>query len=150
MRSLRYTELVGERRASTANSSSSGFRSQSTVTKYVARNGRGRSQTWKTVLRNHAPDIAATDMFIVPTVGFKLLYGIVIMRLDRRRLVWTNATTNPNADWNGRRLGVAIGGTRRKPVLIAAGVIVLGVLFAELDRGSQKPSETEFVAVGVN
>jgi hypothetical protein len=38
----------------------------------------------------------------------------------------------------------------RKPVLIAAGVIVLGVLFAELDRGSQKPSETEFVAVGVN
>jgi hypothetical protein len=39
---------------------------------------------------------------------------------------------------------------RRKPVLIAAGVIVLGVLFAELDRGSQKPSETKFVAVGVN
>jgi hypothetical protein len=30
------------------------------------------------------------DMFVVPTVGFKLLYGIVIMRLDRRRLVWTN------------------------------------------------------------
>jgi hypothetical protein len=48
------------------------------------------------------------------------------------------------------RLGVALGGTRRKPVLIAAGVIVLGVLFAELERGSQRPSETEFVAVGVN
>jgi hypothetical protein len=56
----------------------------------------------------------------------------------------------PSASWNGRGLGVALGGTRRKPVLIAAGVIVLGVLFAELDRGSQKTSETEFVAVGVN
>jgi hypothetical protein len=39
----------------------------------------------------------------------------------------------PSTSWNGRRLGVALGGTRRKPVLIAVGVIVLGVLFAELD-----------------
>jgi hypothetical protein len=34
-------------------------------------------------LRNHAPDIAAMNMFVVPTIGFKLLYAIVIMRLDR-------------------------------------------------------------------
>ena len=38
------------------------------------------------------------DMFVVPTIGFKLLYGIVIMRLHRRCLVWTNATTNPTAE----------------------------------------------------
>jgi transposase InsO family protein len=50
-------------------------------------------------LRNHAPDIAAMDIFVVPTIGLKLLYGIVIMRLDRRRLVWTNVTTNPTAEW---------------------------------------------------
>ena len=42
------------------------------------------------------------------------------------------------------------GGDLRKRVLIAAGVIVLGVLFAELDSRSQRASETEFVAVGVN
>jgi hypothetical protein len=33
------------------------------------------SQGWKTFLRNHAPDIAAMDLFVVPTIGFKLLYG---------------------------------------------------------------------------
>jgi transposase InsO family protein len=77
---------------------------QSTVAKYMAKSGRGRSQTWKTFLCNHAPDISAMDMFVVPTVGFKLLYGIVIMRLDRRRLVWTNATTNPTAEWIARQI----------------------------------------------
>jgi hypothetical protein len=45
------------------------------------------SQGWSTFLRNHAPDIAAMDFFVVPTIGFKLLYGFVIIRLDRRDLV---------------------------------------------------------------
>jgi hypothetical protein len=33
------------------------------------------SQGWRTFLRNHAPDIAAMDLFVVPTIGFKRLYG---------------------------------------------------------------------------
>jgi hypothetical protein len=77
---------------------------QSTVAKYMAKRGRGRSQTWKTFLRNHAPDIAVIDLFVVPTIGFKLLYGIVIMRLDRRRLLWTDVTTNPTAEWIARQI----------------------------------------------
>ena len=44
------------------------------------------SQGWRTFLRNHAPDIAAMDLFVVPTIGFKLLYGFVIVRIDRREL----------------------------------------------------------------
>jgi transposase InsO family protein len=70
----------------------------------MAKSGRGRSQTWKTFLSNHAPDISAMDMFVVPTIGFKLLYAVVIMRLDRRRLVWTNVTTNPTAEWIARQI----------------------------------------------
>jgi len=50
------------------------------------------SQGWRTFLRNHAPDIAATDLFVVPTIGFDLLYALVIVRLDRRDLVWINVT----------------------------------------------------------
>ncbi len=57
------------------------------------------SQSWKTFLHNHAPDIAAIDLFVVPTIGFKLLYGLVIIHLERRRLIWTNVTTNPTAEW---------------------------------------------------
>jgi transposase InsO family protein len=62
------------------------------------------SQGWRTFLRNHAPDIAAMDLFIVPTIGFDLLYAFVIARLDRRDLVWINVTTNPTAEWIARQL----------------------------------------------
>ena len=44
------------------------------------------------------------DLFVVPTIGFNLLYGFVIVRLDRRELVWTNVTTNPTAEWIVRQL----------------------------------------------
>ena len=62
------------------------------------------SQGWKTFLRNHAPDIAAIDLFVVPTIGFKLLYGLVIIHLERRHLVWTNVTANPTAEWIARQI----------------------------------------------
>src|ERR1700716_401827 len=62
------------------------------------------SQEWRTFLRNHAPDIAAMDLFVVPTIGFKLLYGFVILRLDRRDLVWIGVTTNPTAEWVARQI----------------------------------------------
>jgi hypothetical protein len=55
-------------------------------------------------LRNHAPDIAAMDLFVVPTVGFDLLYAIVIVRLARRDLVWINVTANPTAEWIARQI----------------------------------------------
>ena len=48
---------------------------QSTVAKYMARSGRGRSQTWKTFLHNHAAGIGAMDFLVVPTAGFRLLFS---------------------------------------------------------------------------
>src|ERR1700720_3317440 len=75
---------------------------QSTVAKYMVKRRGPPSQGWKTFLRNHAPDIAAMDLFAVPTIGFKLLYGFVIVRIDRRDLVWINVTTNPTAEWIAR------------------------------------------------
>ena len=59
------------------------------------------------VSANHAPDIAAIDLFVVPTIGFELLYALVIVRLDRRQLVWINVTTNPTAEWIARQLAEA-------------------------------------------
>jgi hypothetical protein len=57
-----------------------------------------------TFLRNHAPDIAAMDLFVVPTIGFKLVYGFMNVRLDRRDIVWINVTTNPTAEWVARQI----------------------------------------------
>ncbi|MGA6931593.1 MAG: hypothetical protein WBZ35_19970 [Pseudolabrys sp.] len=62
------------------------------------------SQGWRTFLRNHAPNIAAMDLFVVPTIGFDLLYAFVIVRLGRRDLVWINVSTNPTAEWIARQL----------------------------------------------
>jgi hypothetical protein len=62
------------------------------------------SQGWLTFLRNHSPDIAAMDLFVVPTIGFDLLYAFIIVSLDRRDLVWINVTANPTAEWLARQL----------------------------------------------
>jgi transposase InsO family protein len=77
---------------------------QSSVAKYMVKRLGPPSQGWRTFLRNHAPDIAAMDLFVVPTIGFNLLYAFVIVRLDRRDLVWINVTTNPTAEWIARQL----------------------------------------------
>ena len=77
---------------------------QSSVAKYMVKRWTPPSQGWRTFLRNHAPDIAATDLFVVPTVGFDLLYAFVIVRLDRRDLVWINVTVNPTAEWVARQI----------------------------------------------
>src|SRR5437899_5162360 len=77
---------------------------QSTVAKYMARSGRGRSQTWKTFLDNHSAGIGAMDFLIVPTVGFKLLFVLVILRHERRRLISLSVTANPTAEWIARQI----------------------------------------------
>jgi transposase InsO family protein len=78
---------------------------QSTVARYMAKPGDGRSgQSWSTFLRNHLPDIAAIDLFVVPTIGFRLLYALVIVRLARRELVWINVTAHPSADWIAQQI----------------------------------------------
>ena len=59
---------------------------QSSVAKYMVKRPGRPSQGWRTFLCNHAPDIAAMDLFVVPTIGFDLLYAFVIVRLDRRKL----------------------------------------------------------------
>jgi transposase InsO family protein len=77
---------------------------QSTVAKYMVKRSGPPSQGWRTFLQNHAPDIAAMDLFVVPTINFSLLYAFVIVRLDRRELVWANVTQNPTAEWIARQI----------------------------------------------
>jgi transposase InsO family protein len=77
---------------------------QSSVAKYMVKRRGPPSQGWRTFLRNHAPEIAAMDFFVVPTIGFDLLYAFVIVRIDRRDLVWVNVTKNPTAEWVARQI----------------------------------------------
>ena len=74
-----------------------------TVSRYLARirpePTKAKSQTWVTFLKNHARNIVAVDMFVVPTIRFQVLYIFIILSLERRRLVFANVTTNPSAEW---------------------------------------------------
>jgi hypothetical protein len=78
---------------------------QSSVAKYMVKRREPPSQGWRTFLHNHASEVAAMDFFVVPTIGFDLLYAFVILRLDRRELVWINVTRrNPTAEWVARQI----------------------------------------------
>jgi transposase InsO family protein len=69
----------------------------------VKRPGRP-GQSWATFLRNHAEGIVAADLFVVPTVGFKLLYCLVFLAHGRRKLVHHAVTAHPTAEWISRQM----------------------------------------------
>jgi transposase InsO family protein len=77
---------------------------ESTVGRYLPKRGQPPSQGWKTFLRNHAAGIASIDLFVVRTISFRLLYGLVILRYARRRLVTVSVTSNPTAEWIAGRV----------------------------------------------
>ena len=62
------------------------------------------SQTWRSFLDNHLADLAAIDFFIVPTVTFRVLYVLLIMSHDRRRIVHFNVSTSPSARWTAQQV----------------------------------------------
>ncbi len=77
---------------------------QSTVAKYMVKGRRPPSQSWKTFLTNHADGIASVDFFVVSTAACKLLFGLVMLRHDRRRLAHIAVTANPTAEWIARQV----------------------------------------------
>jgi hypothetical protein len=82
---------------------------QTSVAKYMARRRGPPSQGWKTFLRNHADGVAAMDLFVVPTVSFRLLYGLLIMGHGRRQILWLGVTAHPTAEWIANQLTAACG-----------------------------------------
>jgi len=53
------------------------------------------SPTWRSFLHNHLTDIAAIDMFVVATASFRLLYALIVLKHDRRRIFHFEVTQNP-------------------------------------------------------
>src|SRR3954471_13720483 len=82
---------------------------QTSVAKYMARRRGPLSQGWKTFLRNHADGIAAMDLFVVPTISFRLLDGLLIMGHGRRKVLWFGVTAHPTAEWIANQITQACG-----------------------------------------
>jgi hypothetical protein len=78
--------------------------SESSVSKYMVRNRKPPSQTWRTFLENHAQQLVSIDFFTVPTIRFQVLYVFLVLAHDRRRILHSNVTAHPTAEWTGQRL----------------------------------------------
>ncbi len=76
---------------------------QSTVAKYMINRRGPPSQSWTTILHNHADGIAAVDLFVVPTIGFKLIGCLVILG-HGRRVLHHAVTAHPSAEWIARQI----------------------------------------------
>lgn len=77
---------------------------QATVAKYMTRQRRPPSQTWKTFLANHVGQIMAADFFVVPTATCRLLFVLVIIAHERCRVVHVDVTDHPTAAWTAQQL----------------------------------------------
>jgi putative transposase len=62
------------------------------------------SQTWRTFLRNHVGQVAAADFFVIRTVTYRLLFVLVLLAHDRRRIRHVAVTGHPTAAWTAQQL----------------------------------------------
>ncbi len=78
--------------------------SETTVSKYMIKHRGPPSQNWRTFLQNHTKELIALDFFTVPTATFRVLFVLVILSHDRRRILHCNVTEHPTAAWTARQL----------------------------------------------
>jgi hypothetical protein len=75
-----------------------------TVSRFMPKNRKPPSPTWRAFLNNHVQDLLAVDSFTVPTVSFRVLFVFVVLAHHRRRIVHFNVTEHPTAGWTGQQM----------------------------------------------
>jgi putative transposase len=78
--------------------------SERTVSRLLPKGRKPPSQTWRTFLDNHLREIVSIDFLTVPTATFRVLYVLVVMAHDRRRVLHFNVTVHPTAAWTAQQL----------------------------------------------
>jgi putative transposase len=77
---------------------------ETSVSKYMVRQRKSSSQTWRTFLDNHVQQIVSVDFFTVPTIRFQVLYVFLVLAHERRRILHFNVTAHPTAEWTAQQL----------------------------------------------
>jgi putative transposase len=96
---------------------------KSTVEKYRGPMRTPPSSTWKTFLNNHRQDLVSLDFFTVPTVTYKVLFVLLILTHERRRVVHFNVTEHPTRDGPPNRSSTPSRGTKRRGICCAIGTV---------------------------
>jgi hypothetical protein len=89
------------------------------------------------------------DLFVVPTIGFKLLYGFVIVRIDRRDLVWINVTTNPTAELIARQITEAFPWDGAPGYMIRDRDRIYGAVVTRRLRAMGHPGQTDCTSLAL-
>jgi putative transposase len=78
--------------------------SERTVARLMPKKRNPPSQTWRSFLDNHVKDLVSIDFFVVPTATFRVLFVLVVLAHNRRRVVHFNVTEHPTARWTGKQI----------------------------------------------
>src|SRR4030095_12252767 len=105
--------------------------SQAAVAKYMVRQRKPPSQTWRTFLENHAGQLVAIDFLVVPTVSFRLLFIFVVLAHQRRHAIHFNVTAHPTAEWTARQIGEAFPWDSAPPYLLHDRDCIYGAAFRQ-------------------
>src|SRR6516225_1599104 len=107
---------------------------ESSVSKYMVRRNKPPSQSWRTFLENHAPQLVSIDFFTVPTIHFQVLYVFLVLAHDRRRILHFNVTAHPTAEWTGQQLREAFPFAQLPRYLLRDRDAIFGAEFREQVR----------------
>jgi transposase InsO family protein len=99
---------------------------ETSVTKYMVRNHKPPSQTWRTFLENHVKTMVSVDFFTVPTIRFQVLYVFLVLAHNRRRILHYAVTAHPTAEWTAQQLREAFPGTPRPAICCVIAIGSLG------------------------
>jgi len=109
--------------------------SERTVSRFMPKNRKPPSQTWRTFLNNHVQDLISVDFFTVPTVSFRVLFVFVVLAHDRRRILHFNVTEHPTAAWTGQQMVEAFPEDTAPRYLLRDGDKIYGCEFHQRIQG---------------
>ena len=112
--------------------------SEATVSRYMIRRRGPPCQSWRSFLDNHARELISMDFFTVPSATFRVLFVLVILNHDRRRIIHFNVTAHPTPMWTARQLVEAIGEG-----------VTLGYLIPDRDRCYGRRFSRQAAALGI-
>ena len=77
---------------------------ETSVSKYMVKHRKPPSQSWRTFLDNHLKTLVSVDFFVVPTIRFQILYVLLALAHERRRILHFAVTAHPTAEWTAQQM----------------------------------------------
>ena len=109
--------------------------SERTVSRWMPRRRKPPSQTWRAFQYNHVGDLVSIDFFTVPTATFRVLFVLIVLAHDRRRIVHFNVTEHPTAEWTSQKMVEAFCDGKVPRFMIRDRDGVYGLTFRERLKG---------------